>query len=149
MVLGTSVRSFVRFCNALPFAGKYPIRFAAYALWSREAGASRDAAFRRLVTILAFLLWAHAHQTWIGVEAASLPSLPVALRAYGGAYAVGNVLAIVAQVDLLVRARRFRFRGPARGAPKPGFLRSGELPGFCASVIFTGAAQFVASAYLP
>lgn len=143
------MRSFVRFCNALPFAGKYAIRYAAYDLWSREAGASRHRSYRTLAAMLAFLLWAHVHQVWFGLEAARVPSLPAALRCFGVAYALGNALSIVAQVDLLVRARRFRFHGPAGRAPKPRFLRRDELPGLCVSVAFTGAAQFVAGVYLP
>ena len=104
------MRSFVRFVNRLPLAGKLAIRPFIFSLYQSTTKKERRRRYLSVLILFGFLFCTHVYQAWSGFRVFSF-NAPIWAKAIGGLYALVNASVVVAQVSLLIRATRFFWKG--------------------------------------
>ncbi|HUD20524.1 MAG TPA: hypothetical protein VMQ44_00435 [Candidatus Saccharimonadales bacterium] len=100
------MRSFMRFVNGLPLAGKIPTRGLASKLYGSTTIEGRIANYSFLTALLFLLVLGHLHQARTAIQMLDR-DVPLCVVVIGIAYITANVLAVIAECHLWFRATSY------------------------------------------
>ncbi len=104
------MRSFTRFVDKLPFAGKMSIKPLVFSLYQSTTRFERKKKYRNLSIFLFLFALLHVVQLNMGIQALHFTS-PVWAKVVSFLYAAANFAVVVTQFHLLYRVTRFYFKG--------------------------------------